>query len=175
MGFHASGRHVKADYAFMMHVPESGCWFYVFEQLSLLKSIPKRASERLNEHSHPHPTPPPPSCPLQPSSHLLSNVLVFISRLNKCLFLQHARTHAHTHTHDDFSHPMNLSEPCNTSYLKLHPLFCWPGWLRSVFWYCNPTCRKHKTPEIPYILESNPHPNLIRTSFCRFLERKKKS
>jgi len=27
--------------------------------------------------------------------------------------------------------------------------------------------------DIPYILESNPHPNLIRTSFCRFLKRKK--
>jgi len=27
---------------------------------------------------------------------------------------------------------------------------------------------------IPYILESNPHPNLIRTSFCQFLKRKKK-
>ena len=27
--------------------------------------------------------------------------------------------------------------------------------------------------KIPYILESNPHPNLIRTSFCRFLKRKK--
>ena len=27
---------------------------------------------------------------------------------------------------------------------------------------------------IPYILESNPHPNLIRTSLCRFLKRKKK-
>ena len=27
---------------------------------------------------------------------------------------------------------------------------------------------------IPYILESIPHPNLIRTSFCRFLKRKKK-
>ena len=26
---------------------------------------------------------------------------------------------------------------------------------------------------ILYILESNPHPNLIRTSFCRFLKRKK--
>jgi hypothetical protein len=26
---------------------------------------------------------------------------------------------------------------------------------------------------MPYILESNPHPNLIRTSFCRFLKRKK--
>ena len=26
---------------------------------------------------------------------------------------------------------------------------------------------------VPYILESNPHPNLIRTSFCRFLKRKK--
>jgi len=26
---------------------------------------------------------------------------------------------------------------------------------------------------IPHILESNPHPNLIRTSFCRFLKRKK--
>ena len=25
-----------------------------------------------------------------------------------------------------------------------------------------------------HILESNPHPNLIRTSFCRFLKRKKK-
>ena len=23
---------------------------------------------------------------------------------------------------------------------------------------------------LPYILESNPHPNLIRTSFCRFLK-----
>ena len=28
--------------------------------------------------------------------------------------------------------------------------------------------------EIPYILESNPHLNLMRTSFCRFLKRKKK-
>ena len=28
---------------------------------------------------------------------------------------------------------------------------------------------------LPYILESNPRPNLIRTSFCRFLKRKKKS
>jgi len=27
---------------------------------------------------------------------------------------------------------------------------------------------------IPYILESNPHPNLIRISFCRFLKRKRK-
>ena len=26
---------------------------------------------------------------------------------------------------------------------------------------------------VPYTLESNPHPNLIRTSFCRFLKRKK--
>ena len=26
---------------------------------------------------------------------------------------------------------------------------------------------------VPYILESNPHPNLIRTSFCRFVKRKK--
>ena len=41
---------------------------------------------------------PSPSYPMQPSSHLLSNVLVFISRLNKCLFLQHAHTHTHTHT-----------------------------------------------------------------------------
>jgi len=30
------------------------------------------------------------------------------------------------------------------------------------------------TSEVPYILESNPQPNLIRTSFCRFLKRKKK-
>ena len=28
--------------------------------------------------------------------------------------------------------------------------------------------------EVPCILESNPHPNLTRTSFCRFLKRKKK-
>jgi len=28
---------------------------------------------------------------------------------------------------------------------------------------------------IPYILESNPHPNLIRASFCRFLKQKKVS
>jgi len=27
---------------------------------------------------------------------------------------------------------------------------------------------------IPYILESNPHPNLIRTNFCRFFKEKKK-
>ena len=27
--------------------------------------------------------------------------------------------------------------------------------------------------ELPYILESNPHPNLISTSFCRLLKRKK--
>ena len=27
---------------------------------------------------------------------------------------------------------------------------------------------------LPYILESNPHPDLIHTSFCRFLKRKKK-
>jgi len=25
---------------------------------------------------------------------------------------------------------------------------------------------------VPYVLESNPHPNLIRASFCRFLKRK---
>jgi len=31
-----------------------------------------------------------------------------------------------------------------------------------------------KTCRIPYILESTPYPNLIRTSFCRFLKRKKK-
>jgi len=29
--------------------------------------------------------------------------------------------------------------------------------------------------DLPYILESNPHPNLIRTIFCRFLKRKKVS
>jgi len=28
--------------------------------------------------------------------------------------------------------------------------------------------------KLPYILESNPHPNLICTSFCRFFKRKKK-
>jgi len=28
--------------------------------------------------------------------------------------------------------------------------------------------------ELPYIVESNPHPNLIRSSFCRFLKRGKK-
>ena len=52
-------------------------------------------SERATERTQP---PPHPLHPLQPSSHLLSNVLVFISRLNKCLFLQHARTHTNTHT-----------------------------------------------------------------------------
>jgi hypothetical protein len=31
-----------------------------------------------------------------------------------------------------------------------------------------------RRPELPNIPESNPHPNLIRTSFCRFLKRKKK-
>ena len=31
----------------------------------------------------------------------------------------------------------------------------------------------HNLEHLPYILESNPHPNLIRTSFCRFLKRKK--
>ena len=30
------------------------------------------------------------------------------------------------------------------------------------------------TNHVPCILESNPHPNLIRTNFCRFLKRKKK-
>jgi len=34
---------------------------------------------------------------------------------------------------------------------------------------------KRRYPQIPYILESNPHPNLIHTSFCRFLKRKKDS
>jgi len=29
---------------------------------------------------------------------------------------------------------------------------------------------KYKSVNVPYILESNPHPNLIRTSFCRFLK-----
>jgi len=29
-------------------------------------------------------------------------------------------------------------------------------------------------PCLPHILESNPHPNLIRTIFCRILQRKKK-
>ena len=39
------------------------------------------------------------------------------------------------------------------------------------------TLRTQVTPQlntVPYILESNPHPNLIRTSFCRFLKGKKK-
>jgi len=31
-----------------------------------------------------------------------------------------------------------------------------------------------KGSNIPYILESDPHPNLIGTSFCRFLKQKKK-
>jgi len=31
-----------------------------------------------------------------------------------------------------------------------------------------------KKNNVPYILESNPHPSLIRTSFSRFLKRKKK-
>ena len=30
-------------------------------------------------------------------------------------------------------------------------------------------------PELPHILESNPHPNVIRIRFCRFRKRKKKS
>jgi len=34
--------------------------------------------------------------------------------------------------------------------------------------------RQATNDNIPYILESNPHPNRIRTSFCRFLKRKKK-
>ena len=35
--------------------------------------------------------------------------------------------------------------------------------------------RKHTNClQLPYIIESNPHPNLIRTSFCRFLKQKKK-
>ena len=34
--------------------------------------------------------------------------------------------------------------------------------------------QSHTVLKIPHILESNPHPNLIRTSFCRFLKRKKK-
>ena len=32
---------------------------------------------------------------------------------------------------------------------------------------------RHVEHRLPYFLESNPHPNLIRTSFCRFLKRKK--
>jgi len=37
------------------------------------------------------------------------------------------------------------------------------------------TCSKHDNNlQVPYILESNPHPNLFRTSFCPFLKRKKK-
>ena len=31
---------------------------------------------------------------------------------------------------------------------------------------------KFSLPKLPHIIESNPHPNLIRTSFCRFLKRK---
>jgi len=38
----------------------------------------------------------------------------------------------------------------------------------------NHNWRNISTIYIPYILESNPHPNLIRTSFYRFLKRKKK-
>ena len=33
--------------------------------------------------------------------------------------------------------------------------------------------RKEEADELPYILESNPHPNPIRTNFCRFLKKKK--
>jgi len=34
--------------------------------------------------------------------------------------------------------------------------------------------KTQKITSIPYIPESNLHPNLIRSSFCRFLKRKKK-
>ena len=48
-------------------------------------------------------------------------------------------------------------------------MFIWIG-LRNF------TCTRKvaKRNQLPYILKSNPHPNLIRTSFCRFLKRKKK-
>ena len=41
----------------------------------------------------------------------------------------------------------------------------------SVIWCMLKVLLKLK---LPCILESNPHPNLIRASFCRFLKRKKK-
>jgi len=40
----------------------------------------------------------------------------------------------------------------------------WKGYTHVLYFGCT---------SVPYILESNPHPNLIRTSICRFLKRKK--
>jgi len=61
--------------------------------------------------------------------------------------------------------------PINVSIMILHRMV---EWLTSDVGgrckICPCPCRE----VLLYILESNPHPNLIRTSFCRFLKRKKK-
>jgi hypothetical protein len=44
---------------------------------------------------------------------------------------------------------------------------------RCIFNCSSMVARIEKKKKIPYILESNPHPNLIRTHFCRFLKQKK--
>ena len=49
------------------------------------------------------------------------------------------------------------------SFREFLPPQCWHNWEQVII--INDT--------LPYILESNPHPNLIRTSFCRFLKQKK--
>ena len=43
-----------------------------------------------------------------------------------------------------------------------------------VYTHTHTPTHTHKTPHLPYILEPNPHPNLICTSFCWFLKVKKK-
>jgi len=86
----------------------------------------ERASERATERTQPPPSPPP-SYPLQTSSHLLSNALVFISRLNKCLFLQHARTrwflppNELVQTPQHFLPPVLVARVIEVSVLVLQP------------------------------------------------------
>ena len=48
------------------------------------------------------------------------------------------------------------------------------SWLHAQLIKVTRYFREKETMKLLYILESNPHPNLIRTSFCRFLKRKKK-
>jgi len=59
--------------------------------------------------------------------------------------------------------PKILNIPLNNDAKVLYVLPLDIVWLN-----CTPTYEY-----IPHILESNPHLNLIRTSFCRFLKRKK--
>ena len=97
--------------------------------------------------------------------------------------IRQTNTHAHTNTHARAitAATVYVVDTCSLCWgYVILGTFAKPD-LRHAYPFVHPSLLKEQRKsnqtdfrEIPYILESNPHPNLIRTSFCRFLKRKKK-